>query len=73
MAVEQLPVDTRLVVVALEEREARELDQVLVAGLVLGEQGQVVVELLATLGLTARVVHAASAGRPLEARDSPAM
>ena len=53
---EQLPVDLRLVVVALEEREARQLDEVLVARLVLGQQGQVVVELLAALGVTAGVV-----------------
>ncbi len=66
--VEQLPVEARLVVVALEEREARELDEVLVARLVLGEQGQVVVELLAAFGVAARVVHATAARRPLEPR-----
>ena len=56
---EQLPVDAGLVVVALHERQARQLDQVLVAGLVLGQQGQVVVELGAALGVAARVVDAA--------------
>ena len=45
---EQLPVHPRLVVVALEERQARQLDQVAVAGLVLGQQREVVVELAAT-------------------------
>ena len=44
--VEQLPVDPRLVVVALEVAEARELDQVRVAGVVAREQGQVGVTLL---------------------------
>ena len=43
---EQLPVDARLVVVALEVAEARELDQVRVAGVVGGEQRQVRVALL---------------------------
>ena len=64
---EQLPVDTRLVVVALHEREAGELDQVVVARLVLGEQGQVVVELLAPLGVAARVVDPPPPRGPLGA------
>jgi hypothetical protein len=42
---EQLPVDARLVVVALEVAEARELDQVAVALVRLGEQRQVRVAL----------------------------
>ena len=46
MALEQLPVDARLVVVALEVAERRELDQVRVAGVVGREQGQVRVALL---------------------------
>ena len=50
---EQLPVHPRLVVVALEERQARQLDQVAVADLVLGQQREVVVELAATLGVAA--------------------
>ncbi len=53
---EQLPVHSGLVVVALHERQARQLDQVLVAGLVLGQQGEVVVELLAALGVATGVV-----------------
>ena len=42
---EQLPVDARLVVVALEVAEARELDQVRVAGVVGGQQREVRVAL----------------------------
>ena len=64
---EQLPVHPGLVVVALHEGEARELDQVLVAGLVLGQQREVVVELLAALGVATRVVDPAAAGRSLAA------
>ena len=62
---EQLPVHPGLVVVALEEREAGELDQVAVPDLVLGQQDEVVVELLAALGVAARVVDPAAAGRAL--------
>ena len=62
---EQLPVDLRLVVVALEEGEAGQLDEVAVALVGLGEQGQVVVELLAALGVAARVVDPATPGRAL--------
>ncbi len=64
---EQLPVHPGLVVVALHEGEARELDEVLVTGLVLGQQRQVVVELLAALGVAPRVVDPAAAGRSLTA------
>ena len=64
---EQLPVDPRLVVVALEERQARELDQIAIAGFVLGQQGEVVVELFAAFGVAARVVDAAASGRPFGA------
>src|SRR6266480_867670 len=45
VTLEQLPVDPRLVVVALEVPGRGELDQVPVAGVVLGEQGQVRVAL----------------------------
>ena len=62
---QQLPVEPRLVVVALEECPRRELDEVLVAPVVLGEQRQVVVELVPALGVTARVVGPAAAGGPL--------
>ena len=64
---EQLPVEARLVVVALEEGPAGELDQVAVADVVLGQQREVVVELLAALGVAAGVVDAAPAGRALAA------
>ena len=70
---QQLPVDLGLAVVALEERPARELDQVPVAGVVLGQQGQVVVGLLAALGLAAGVVDAAPTRRRARARCSWAM
>src|SRR5215204_7413410 len=46
MPLEQLPVDTRLVVVALQEAGRGELDQVSVALVRLGEKGQVRVALL---------------------------
>ena len=46
MALEQLPVDARLVVVALEVAEARQLDQVAVARVVGGEEREVGVALL---------------------------
>ena len=64
---EQLPVEARLVVVALEERPAGELDEVAVAGLGLGQQREVVVELLAALGVAAGVVDPAPARRALAA------
>jgi hypothetical protein len=53
---EQFPVDLRLVVVALEEGQTRQLDEVAVPLVGLGQQGEVVVELLAAVGLAARVV-----------------
>ena len=52
VCLEQLPVDARLVVVALEEAGRGELDQVAVAGVVGGEQREVRV----ALGLRAAVV-----------------
>ena len=64
---EQLPVEAGLVVVALEEGPAGELDEVAVAALGLGQQREVVVELLAALGVAAGVVDAAPPGRPLAA------
>ena len=62
---EELPVHAGLVVVALEECLARELDEVAIADLVLGEHDEVVVELVATLGFAAGVVDTASAGGAL--------
>jgi hypothetical protein len=64
---QRLPVDPGLVVVALEERPAGQLDQVAVAGAGLGQQRQVVVELLAPLGVAPGVVDAAPAGGTLVA------
>ena len=61
VALEQLPVDAGLVVVALQVGGRRELHEVAVAGVRLGEQRQVVVELLPALTLTAGVVDAAPA------------
>jgi len=64
---EQLPVHARLVVVALQERQAGQLDEVAVPLVVLGQQGEVVVQLLATLGVAARVVDPAATCRALVA------
>ena len=60
MALEELPVHPGLVVVALEIGGRRQLDQVAVALGGLGEECQVVVELLATIPLAAGVVDAAA-------------
>ncbi|CAB5067676.1 unannotated protein [freshwater metagenome] len=60
---QQLPVHPRLVVVALEERKARELDEVAVPLVALGEQREVVIQLLAALGVAPRVVNLAPARR----------
>ena len=70
--VEELPVDLRLAVVALQEGPAGELDEVAVAVIVLGQRGQVVVGLAAALALAAGVVHAAPHVRRSE-RSSWAM
>ena len=67
VALQQLPVQAGLVVVALEEGQAGQLDQVAVAGVALGQQGEVVVELAAALGVATGVVHPAPAGRALRA------
>ena len=64
---QQVPVEAWLVVVALQEGPARELDQVAVAGVALGQQREVVVELLAALRVATGVVDAAAAGGPLAA------
>ena len=68
VALEQLPVDAGLVVVALEVGGRRQLEQVAVAVVGLGQQGQVVVELLAALDVAAGVVDLAPPHRPLVAR-----
>jgi hypothetical protein len=67
VALQEVPVHPGLVVVALEEGEARELDEVAVPGVALGQQGEVVVELLAALGVATGVVDAAPAGGALVA------
>jgi hypothetical protein len=64
---QQLPVHARLVVVALEEGQAGELDEVAIPLVGLGQQGEVVVELLATVGVATRVVDSAAARGPLVA------
>ena len=72
VAGQQLPVDPWLVVVALEVGGRGELEQVAVALVVLGQEGQVVVELLTALDVAAGVVHSpAATGRSW--RDSAAM
>ncbi len=68
MGLQHLPVDPGLVVVALQVGGRGELDEVAVAGVRLGQQGEVVVELLPTGVVPARVVHAAASNRPLIAR-----
>ena len=45
MALQQLPIHTRLVVVALKKRKAREFDEVFVANIVFRKQREVVVHL----------------------------
>ena len=57
VALEQLPVDPGLVVVALEVGGRGQLHEVAVALDRLGQEGQVVVELLAALDVAAGVVH----------------
>ena len=64
---QQLPVHPWLVVVALEVGRRGELEQVLVPLRGLGQQGQVVVELVAAVGVATSVVDLASADRSLEA------
>ena len=58
VSLEELPVQPGAVVVALQEGGAGELHQVAVALGGLGQQGQVVVELLALLALSPGVVYA---------------
>ena len=63
---QQLPIEAGLVVVALEKRLRAQLDEVFVAGVVLGQQGQVVVELATAVDLASRVVDPSPPRRPLE-------
>ena len=64
---QDLPVHLGLVVVALEEGSAGDLDEVAVARLAIRQQGQVVVELVAGGRLSAAVVHLALPGGALVA------
>src|SRR5207302_7644592 len=59
VALEQLPVETGLVVVTLEVGGARELHEVAIALGGLGEEREVVVELLPALDVAAGIVHPA--------------
>ena len=68
VALEELPVDPGLVVVALEIGGRGQLHEVAVALDGLRQQGQVVVELLAALGVATGVVHPAPAHGALVAR-----
>ena len=68
MALEELPVEPGLVVVALEVGRRGQLHQVAVALDRLGQEGQVVVELLPALDVAARVVDPPPPHRPLVAR-----
>ncbi len=63
VVLEQLPVHLGLLVVALEVRAARELDEVAVAGQRLRQRGQVVVRLAPALDLAPGVVDLAVATR----------
>ncbi len=68
VSLEELPVDPRLVVVALEVRRRGQLHEVAVALDVLRQEGQVVVELLPALDVATRVVDPAAPHRALVAR-----
>ena len=63
VSLEKFPVHSRLVVVTLKERKARQFDQVLVTDVVLGKQGEVVIHLSPTFGFATRVVNAAASRR----------
>ncbi len=67
VGLEELPVETGLVEVALEVGPRRQLEQVLVALVGLGQQRQVVVELLAPLAVASGVVDAPAANGALGA------
>ena len=68
VTLEQLPVHAGLVVVALEVRGRRQLHQIAVAVDVLGQQRQVVVELLAAVDVAAGVVDTPAPHRALVPR-----
>jgi hypothetical protein len=67
MLVEQLPIDAWLVVVALQKRTTRQLNQILVSNVVFCKQREVVVHLAARLGLSTRIIDSAPPGWSLRA------
>ncbi len=67
IALQQFPVGPGLVPVPREVRLRGQFQEVLVAAIALGQQRQVVVELVALLHLATGVVHAAPAQGPLQA------
>ncbi len=67
VALEQLPVEAGLVVVALEVGRRGQLEEVPVPLVGLGEQREVVVQLLAALDVAAGVIDLAPSHRPVVA------
>ena len=67
VSLEQLPIHSRLVVVALKKRKARQFDEVLVTDVVLGKQSEVVIHLSPTFGFATRIVNATTARWTLRA------
>ncbi len=68
IALEQVPIESGLVVVPLEEGQRREFAKVAIARVVHREQREVVIELLTALGLAAGVVDLAASRGTIEAR-----
>ena len=68
VARQQLPIEAGLVVIALEIRKARQLDEIAVSGVVFGEQGEVVVELASRFGVSTRIVDSPTTSRALVPR-----
>ena len=69
VTIQQLPVHTRLVVVALQESLTRQFDEVAIARVVFTQQRHVVVQLATRFGVAARVINFGTTSlRPLEAR-----
>jgi hypothetical protein len=65
MLLQQFPVDARLVVIAFKEGARGELDQVVVADVVLGHEDEVVIHLLATLSVATGVIDTSTARRSI--------
>ncbi len=68
VTLEQLPVEPGLVVVPLQVGGGRELQQVAVPGCRLGQEGQVVIELLAAVDVASGVVDLAPSDRSIVSR-----